>query len=49
MMELSGSDDRCLANFKRLVGKLFGPRKDPSALIRSLISEWVDGRRYMHR
>ena len=49
MMKLSGTDNRCLANSKRLVGKLFGPqaRKDPSALIRSPISECVVGRRYM--
>ena len=49
MIKLNGPDNVFLANFIRYVGKLLGPqaRDGTSALMRSLISKCVDGRRYI--
>ena len=49
MIKLNGSNNMFLGNFIRFVGKLLGPqaRDGTSALMRSLISECVDGRRYI--
>ena len=47
MIKLNGPDNIFLANFIRFVGKLLSPQAQDgtSALMRSLISECVDGLR----
>ena len=49
VIKFNGPDNVFLANFIRFVGKLLGPqaRDGTSALMRSLISECVDGCRYI--
>ena len=49
MIKLNGPDNVFLANFIRFVRKLMGPQAldRTSALMRSLISECVDRRRYI--
>ena len=49
MIKFNESDNVFLTNSIRFVGKLLGPqaRDGTSALMRSLISKCVDGRRYI--
>ena len=49
MIKLNGPDNVFLSNSIRFVGKLLGPqaRDGTGALMRSLISECVDGLRYI--